>query len=42
MAESHSLDGMRMKATLGQTSARFASDLLVLYGCLCDLMLMSN
>ena len=31
MAELHSLDGMRMKATLGQTSARFASDLLVLY-----------
>ena len=30
------MDGMLMKAMLGQSSTRFAPDLAVLYGCLCS------
>ena len=36
IAESHSLDSMLMKCMLAPASARFATDLAVLYGLLCS------
>ena len=36
IAEPHTMDGMLVKAMLGQSRARFAPDLAVVYGCLCS------